>query len=139
MTSVSSSPSWSPSSSPSSISISPLEFGEVEEVCCEFVRTGIWLGSTTGTLGGNSEGEGRGCWLAKPPKLALVGVFASSRLICAICVLGAVLGLGVSGVSSFRTCGSVLLTALKVAIVSEVWFGYMTEEAGDLRGGEAKE
>lgn len=65
---------------------------------------------------------GRGRWLAKVPKLARVGVVASSRGIEEVCVLGAVFGRGVVGAvsSSFRVCKSgarLLFTGRKVAIV----------------------
>jgi hypothetical protein len=69
---------------------------------------------------GNGD-AGRGRWLAKAPKLARVGVVASSRCMMG-CVLGAVLGRGVVGVvsSAVRKCVSGVsnvLTGRKVVIV----------------------
>jgi hypothetical protein len=49
---------------------------------------------------GNGDEVGRGLWFAKAPKLALVGVVASSRLIACSCEFGAVFGRGVNGFAS---------------------------------------
>jgi hypothetical protein len=90
---------------------------------CESPRRGGSLASSFSGMemveGNGDAGSGR--WLARAPKLARVGVVASSRCIMG-CVLGAVLGRGVVGVvsSAFRKCASgasEVLTGRKVVIV----------------------
>ena len=72
---------------------------------------------------GNGDEEGRGLWLARAPKLALVGVVASSRLMFCSWLFGAALDRGVKGFvsSALWPWGSgasgAVLTGLKVAII----------------------
>jgi hypothetical protein len=79
---VSSSDPSSPSESPISTSSESLDLAEY----CESPRCSDLLGVSSmegvGIAAGKGDAGGRGRWLASVPKLALVGVVASSRIIC---------------------------------------------------------
>lgn len=114
----SSDPSSPFSEAPISISSDPLDFAEYcESPRC---RPGFAGSSFLGVVMAAGKGDaGRGLWSAKAPKLALVGVVASSRCIGGGCELGAVFGRGVVGVvsSPLRPWGSgtrVVFTGRKV-------------------------
>jgi hypothetical protein len=88
------------------------------------VGGGVTVEGRAGT-GGKVDVAGRGRWLANAPKLARVGVVASSRFMVWSIDVGAVLGRGVNGLDS-SDCWldgagtSVVLTGRKEAIVCVV-------------------
>lgn len=84
---------------------------------------------------GNGDAGGKGRWLASVPKLALVGVVASSRIICWTCAVGAVLGRGVRGFDSsavrpWLSSTRAVLTGRKVVMVVVCLFGLRIDDGG---------